>query len=86
MRFILRGKAYVLSPRDVVAKMHGISPEAIRKYYVIIEGNKYPPKQVLGEVVGLGRVEFTTMDATNILRRLGFALGSLKSETSEGSI
>ena len=75
MRFILRGKAYVLTPRDVVARMHGISPEEIRKYYVIIKGKKYPPKQVLGEAVGLGRAEFTTTDATNILHRLGFGLG-----------
>ncbi len=78
MRFILRGKAYVLTPRDVVAKMQEMSPEEIRKYYVIIKGEKYPPKQVLGEVVGLGRAEFTTMDAINILRRLGFGLGQFE--------
>ena len=75
MRFILRGKAYVLIPRDVAAKMYGISPEEIRKYYVIIEGNKYPPKQVLGEAVDLGRAKFTTMDTTSILRRLGLGIG-----------
>jgi len=76
MRFILKGKAYNLTKQDVVKKMQGISPEEIRKYYIVVNGKKYPPKQVLGELLRLGRVEFTTMDASNVLRRLDFKLGN----------
>jgi hypothetical protein len=54
--------------------MKGVPPEKIFKYYVEVNGEKYPPKQVLAKSLGLGRVEFTTMDASNILRRLGFKL------------
>lgn len=74
MRFILKGKAYNLTREEVEIKMRGIEPEPARKYIIIMNGKEYPPKQILAETLGLGRVEFTTMDATNILRRLGFRL------------
>jgi hypothetical protein len=74
MRFILNGKAYELAKEDVEHKMAENQPEPIRQYYVVVNNKKYPPKQVLATVLGLGRVEFTTMAAGNILRRLGFKL------------
>ena len=74
MRFILKGKVYNLTREEVEAKMEKIEPELARTYIIIVNGKEYPPKQVLAETLGLGRVEFTTMDATNILRRLGFRL------------
>jgi hypothetical protein len=73
-RFILRGKAYDLTKEDVEKGMIGIQPEAIRLYYVEINGKKYPPKQVLSTILGLGKVEFTTMDASTTLRRIGFKI------------
>jgi len=77
MRFILKGKAYDLTKEKVEEKMQKVPPEVIRQYYVIVNGKKYPPKQVISKVLGLGRVEFTTMDAVNILRRLGFEIEQL---------
>lgn len=77
MRFILKGKAYELNKKEIEKRMEKISPEVIRKYYIVINGKKYPPKQVISEVLQLGRVEFTTMDAVNILRRLGFEIGHI---------
>ena len=77
MRFILKGKAYDLTKEEVEEKMQEVLPEVIRQYYVIVNGKKYPPKQVISKVLGLGRVEFTTMDAVNILHRLGFEIGQL---------
>jgi hypothetical protein len=74
VRFILKGKVYNLTREEVEAKMEGIEPELARKYIIMVKGKEYPPKQVLAEMLGLGRVEFTTMDAANILRRLGFRL------------
>jgi len=78
MRFVLKRKAYELSKEEVEEKMKKVAPEVIRKHYVVIIEMKFPPKQVLGEVLGLGRVEFTTMDAVNILKRLGFEVGHYK--------
>ena len=74
IEFVLRGKPYVLSRQDVEKKMKGILPEKIIIYYVEVNGQKYPPKQVISRSLGLGKVEFTTMDAGNILRRLDFNL------------
>jgi len=77
MRFILRRKAYNLTKQEVEKKMQKVVPEEIRKHYVIVNNKKYPPKQILAEVLGLSRIEFTTMDASNILQRLGFKRGQL---------
>jgi len=78
MRFILRGKPYNLTKEDVERRMRGVSPEVIRKHYVVINGKKYPPKQVLNILLGIDRLDFTAMDARNILRRLGFELGRIE--------
>jgi hypothetical protein len=76
-RFILKGKAYLLDKGAIETKMSSVEPELIRQYYVEINKRRYPPKQVISMVLDLGRVEFTTMDAVNILRRLGFEIGRL---------
>jgi len=77
MEFVLRGNDYILTKQDVEKVMNGVPPEPIRQYYIVVNGDKYPPKQVLAKSLGLGRVEFTTMDASSILRRLGFKLNIL---------
>lgn len=77
MRFILRRKAYNLTKQEVEKKMQKVMPEEIRKHYIIVNNKKYPPKQILAEVLGLSRIEFTTMDASNILQRLDFKRGQL---------
>lgn len=79
MRFILKGREYDHSKENVERVMKGIIPEPIHKnnkYYTEVKGTKYPPKQVLSILLGLGKVEFTTMDASNILKRLGFTIKS----------
>jgi len=73
-RFILRKNPYEFTKEDVERAMIGVDPEVIRQYYVEINGKKFPPKQVISHILNLGKVEFTTMDAASILRRLGFKL------------
>jgi hypothetical protein len=74
MEFTLRGNIYNLTSQDVEKAMKGVPPEKIITYYIEVNSEKYPPKQVLAKSLRLGKVEFTTMDASNILRRLGFKL------------
>ena len=76
-RFILRKTPYEYTKEDFERDLIGLEPESIRQYYVEINGKKFPPKQVIAHVLRLGKVEFTTMDAANILRRLGFRLHHL---------
>jgi len=76
-RFILRKTPYEYTKEDFERELIGLEPESIRQYYVEINGKKFPPKQVIAHILRLGKVEFTTMDAANILRRLGFRLHHL---------
>lgn len=76
-RFILKKNAYEFSKEDFERELIGLEPEIIRRYYVEINGKQFPPKQVIAHILKLGKVEFTTMDAANILRRLGFKLKHL---------
>jgi 5-methylcytosine-specific restriction enzyme B len=74
IRFVLRGKTYELSKEEVEYTMKGKEPWSIRTYSVEVNGLKYPPKQVISIVLKLGPVEFTTMDAVNVLKRIGFKI------------
>jgi hypothetical protein len=55
-------------------------PEPIRKHYVEVDGKRFPPKQLLEQVLQekgykdneFNRLDFTTVDARSILQRLGF--------------
>jgi 5-methylcytosine-specific restriction protein B len=73
-RFILKRNAYEFTKEQVERELIGVEPEIIRQYYVEINGKKFPLKQVISHVLRLGKVEFTTMDAANIVRRLGFKI------------
>ena len=53
--------------------MRGKDPELIQKHVVEVNGQWYPPKQVLGQSTGWARTSFTTMEAQRVLTRIGFA-------------
>lgn len=85
MRFVLRGEALELTSRDVKAAVRGCSPEAVRKHFVEVDGQRFPPKQLLERVLKskgykdseFNRLDFTTLDARSILQRLGFKCGQM---------
>lgn len=70
-RFQLGGSEYHLSVDAVAAAMRGVAPKPLGKYFVLINGVAFPPKQVIAQVLGKDLVKFTTMDATRILTALG---------------
>ena len=71
---IIRGKEYEVSRNEIITAAQTISPENIRHWYVVIEGVRYPPKQVVAEALSLRRLDFTTSDAKRLLEKLGFDL------------
>ena len=83
MRFVLRGEALELEPRDVEAIATAYDPETVRKHYVDVDGKRFPAKQLLECVLRekgykdkeFSRLDFTTIDARSILQRLGFKCG-----------
>jgi hypothetical protein len=66
------GRKYQLDHPGVEAALQGVLPEPIREHFVVINGRRWPPKQVLALVTGLDRADFTTHQARRALTRLGF--------------
>lgn len=69
------GRQYDLDPRRVETALDGELPEPIHEHFVVINGRRWPPKQVLTLVTGLDRADFTTHQARRALTRLGFPAG-----------
>jgi hypothetical protein len=69
------GHQYDLDSRSVQEALQGVLPEPIQEHFVVINGRRWPPKQVLALVTGLDRADFTTHQARRALTRLGFTAG-----------
>ncbi len=66
------GRDFLLTKGEVEWKMRGVAPEIVQKYAVSVNGEVFPPKQVLGQVTGWERTSFTTMEAQRVLSKIGF--------------
>lgn len=71
--FTIAGRSFSFDRSRVEELMSSLLPDPLREHYVVIGGRRFPPKQVLSEVTGLDRADFTTHQARRILKRLGFA-------------
>ncbi len=69
------GHQYDLDSLSVQEALQGALPEPIQEHFVVINGRRWPPKQVLALVTGLDRADFTTHQARRALTRLGFTAG-----------
>jgi len=78
--FELRGKRIKLSRSDVEQRLRHVEPKPVTKYQVWINGKGYQPKQALAAAIGTPVADFTTMDATRILSRLGFEVTGAKDD------
>ena len=66
------GRDFNQDKAQVEAAMRGQEPESIQKYLVEVNGEVFPPKQVLARVTGWDRMSFTTMEAQRVLNKIGF--------------
>ena len=80
----IAGKPFALQASQVERSMRTVLPEPLNDHFVVIGRHRYPPKQVLSEVTGLDRAEFTTHHARRILTGLGFAAGRRSSAPARG--
>lgn len=69
------GRSFALRASQVERSMRTVLPEPLKDHFVVVGRKRYPPKQVLGEITGLDRAEFTSHHARRILAGLGFAAG-----------
>ena len=72
---VVAGRRFDLTSRAVMAVLGDVDPEPIVTHYVVVGGKRFPPKQVIGELTGLDRADFTSHQARRTLMRLGFSVG-----------
>ena len=77
MRFVIKGKEFDITAEEIVAAIKGNEPRPIKKYYVEMEGTRYPIKQVVELATGLYPIDFTSMYANDILSKLGFEVKAI---------
>jgi hypothetical protein len=73
----IAGSTFELDRAHVEERVAGVLPEPLRDHYVVVQGRRFPPKQVLALATGLDRADFTTHQARGVLRRLGLVTGRL---------
>ena len=74
-RVTIAGHPFDLRRSDVVRALRGVDPEPITRHFVVVGSRRFPPKQVIGQVTGLDRADFTSHQARRTLMRLGFSAG-----------
>lgn len=75
MRFTLDGEHFELTPDNVRVRLRGHVPEDVREYWVEIEGDRWPVKQVISIATGARRTRFQSQDSRRWLEKLGFQIG-----------
>ena len=78
----IAGQPFVLRSSDVVRAMQGVDPEPITSHYVVVGKRRFPPKQIISELTGIDRADFTTHHARRTLIRLGFSAGRRPARTT----
>lgn len=74
-RVTIAGRAFTLRSDEVERALESVEPDPIKRHYVVVGGRRFAPKQVIGELTGLDRADFTTHQARRTLMRLGFSAG-----------
>ena len=75
--FQLKGKTYTISRDDVFRAARSVPPEAVTKFYVEIDGRRFPPTQLVRLGAGTPNATYSA-NSRSILTRLGFTVKSLR--------
>lgn len=70
--FRIAGATFALDRTTIVDCASDLLPDPLREHYVVVDGRRFPPKQVIACATGLDKADFTTHQARRVLRRLGF--------------
>ena len=77
MRLVIGGQSHELNYEAVLEAAGQIVPDIFdgrHKYYVAVQGRRFPVKQLFSQATGRRRDEFITHDAIRNLRKLGFSV------------
>ncbi len=73
--FIINGKEYTKSKKDVERALRGVPPDKIDTYYATVKGTRYPVKQALAVTLKIGRSTFISTVAHRQLEKMDFDVG-----------
>jgi predicted RNase H-like HicB family nuclease len=79
LKFTIRGQGYEIDRDQVLKAVKGNVPnptDGRNKYFVVINGQQYPIKQLVHLVTGHPYIAFTAGDAYRILKKLEFDIHS----------
>lgn len=79
----INGEVFSLDSDRIERELAGVHPEPLHDHFVVVNGRRYPPKQVIGLATGLDRADFTTHQARRTLMRLGFSASRRSRPTAE---
>lgn len=77
------GRTHQFSREDVTRILESLDAEPLtgrKKLYIEYKGKKFPVKQVIAALTGLPRSAFATVEACDVLIRLGFEVKEWKGE------
>ena len=72
---------FAFDAAEIGQLLRDVMPEPLGDHFVVVEGRRFPPKQVISLVTGLDRADFNTHQARRILSRLGFTVGRRSRES-----
>jgi hypothetical protein len=73
-RFTLHGETFEKERHDFVTAMMNRDPGRIQKYSTVINGERYPIRQVVSCATGLPPIAITSQEAYRILDKFGFII------------
>ena len=77
MQFRIGRSYYELDSETVTKAANQATPDAIdgrHKYYVNVEGRRFPVKQLFSLATGIPKGDFISLEANRRLRKLGFTI------------
>jgi hypothetical protein len=75
VRATVAQREFVFSKPEIERRLRRVVPDPLEEHYVVIDGRRFAPKQVIELMTGLDRADFNTHQARRILSRLGFTVG-----------
>jgi hypothetical protein len=71
VKFTLRGKDFDLGKDDISAAAKRLSPGRVQKYSAVVNGKRFPIRQLVSAATGVPTIEITSQDAYRILQKFG---------------
>jgi len=74
VKFTLRGRSFEKEKVDVGKAAKGLTPGRIQKYSIVVNGTRFPIRQIVSVLTGVPTIEITSQDAYRILQKFGFEI------------